>query len=166
MLVKRHDAAITQRLVSAIDGRPAAGYGEYQSKTSIVRLLLPLTMMNESGEAIRDLGVEPSNMLVVCDDVNLPLGALRLRAQGSAGGHNGLASCLEVLGTEQVSRLRVGVGRSPIPKDLEEFVLSPFDGNERPIATQAINRAAEACDAWIVDGVDVAMNRFNITEEP
>jgi PTH1 family peptidyl-tRNA hydrolase len=107
------------------------------------------------------IDVPRSSLLIVCDDVNLPLGTIRLRLQGSAGGHHGLQSCLEALGTEEVPRLRIGVGVEPLPADLDGFVLSRFSSAERPIAKQAVERAALACEAWVTEGMETAMNRYN-----
>lgn len=130
-----------------------------------LRLLEPQTMMNNSGGAVaasqQRWGVSPQDMLIVCDDVNLPLGSLRLRPSGGAGGHHGLASCLERLGTEDVPRLRIGVGTEPLPKDLTEFVLSPFLGEERPIIHEAIAGAVSACELWATEGIQAAMNQVN-----
>jgi PTH1 family peptidyl-tRNA hydrolase len=160
-LADRHAVGLRDRLVSAEDGRPAGVAGEYREGEQTVKLLMPLTMMNESGDVFRAVSVAPEELLIVCDDVNLPLGALRLRPQGSAGGHHGLQSCLEALGTEQVARLRVGVGTANLPSDLQEFVLSPFPSAERPKAKRMIEQAAEVCEAWVREGVETAMNRYN-----
>lgn len=164
-LAERHGAPFQQRLVTLTEGRPAGIWGEYRAGEETVRVLMPLTMMNESGEALRAAAVNPNELLVVCDDVNLPLSAIRLRPQGGAGGHHGLQSCLEALGTEQFARLRVGVGTSSMPRDLHEFVLSPFRDDERQMIQQAVEQAAEACEAWVTDGIEVAMNRYNRTQD-
>ena len=161
VLSQRHQVEIGQRTLSPVDGRPAGVYGEYRVGDETVRLLMPLTMMNESGEALRDLNVSVRDLLIICDDVNLPLGALRLRPQGGAGGHHGLESCLAALSTEDVPRLRVGVGASPLPRDLHDFVLSPFAAQERPVIEQAMQQAADACEAWVTEGLEAAMNRHN-----
>ena len=143
--------------------RLVARYGDGEVGQT-VRLLCPQTMMNCSGEAlavVKPWRVARADMLIVCDDVNLPLGTLRLKPKGSDGGHHGLASCLEHLGTDEVPRLRVGVGIQPLPKDLTEFVLSPFHKQERPLLEQVVTRAAEACEVWATDGIQAAMNRVN-----
>lgn len=141
---------------------PIAIYYDWQDQA---KLLKPLTMMNRSGEAfqhaVHKWKIELQDILIVCDDVNLPLGTRRLKASGSPGGHHGLASCLEALGTEEVPRLRCGVGTTLLPKDLTEFVLSEFQREERPIAQQMITRAVEACEQWCVEGIDATMNRVN-----
>ncbi|MBI1992372.1 MAG: aminoacyl-tRNA hydrolase [Candidatus Omnitrophica bacterium] len=164
-LAARHGAEITHRVVSPVDGRPSAVFGEYQEGAERVRLLMPLTMMNESGEALRTVEAPPRDLLLVCDDVNLPLGTIRLRLQGSAGGHHGLESCLEVLGTEEVPRLRIGVGPEKLPSDLHEFVLSRFHGTERPLIGQSLEQAEQACEVWIKEGIEMAMNRYNRAQE-
>ena len=140
-------------------------YGDWQSRDT-VRLLKPHAMMNQSGKALegvlQEWDVNPSEMLIVCDDVNLPLGVLRLRPSGSDGGHHGLASCLEALGSQDVPRLRVGVGIEPLPKELTDFVLSPFTAQERAVVDGALARAVEACEAWATQGIEVAMNMSNM----
>ena len=163
-LAQRHGVMVDRRLAGAGD-RPAGVYGEYAQDNQTVRLLMPLTMMNESGEALSASGAPPEQLLVVCDDVNLPLGSLRLRPDGSAGGHHGLQSCLEALKTEQVARLRIGIGVKDLPRDLEGFVLSPFHSAERPVVKQAIEQAVDACEIWVREGMDAAMNRYNRTQD-
>jgi PTH1 family peptidyl-tRNA hydrolase len=160
-LAERHGVELRDRLVNPGDGRPAGVSGEYREGEQTVKLLMPLTMMNESGDVFRAAAAAPEELLIVCDDVNLPLGALRLRPQGGAGGHQGLQSCLEALGTEQVARLRVGIGTAELPSDLESFVLSPFRREERPKVKRMIEQAAEACEAWVREGIETAMNRYN-----
>ncbi len=143
----------------------AATYGEWKVRSSTIRLMMPHTMMNQSGEAVhaavRRWRLAPEELLIVLDDVSLPLGTLRLRSQGSDGGHHGLASCLEALETQDVTRLRIGVGLQPLPKKLTDFVLSPFRTQERPVIRQAVARAVEACELWATTGVEVAMNQIN-----
>ncbi len=164
-LAQRHQVSMQQRVINPIDGRPAAVVGEYLEGTQTVRLVMPLTMMNQSGEALRVLEVSMQDVLVVCDDVNLPLGTVRVRPTGGAGGHHGLASCLEVVGTEELPRLSIGIGVSELPRDLTEFVLSPFLPSERARVMQAIEEAADACELWSREGVEVAMNRYNRTQD-
>ena len=146
-------------------GHPAGVFGDYRHGDAAVRLLMPLTMMNESGEALRGLQISVQDVLIVCDDVNLPLGQLRLRPQGGAGGHHGLESCLSALGTEGVPRLRIGVGVEPLPKALHEFVLSTFPSDARPVIRRAVEQAADACEAWATDGMDAAMNQHNSAQD-
>lgn len=159
-LAERRGVDIRERFVSP-DARPAGVYGEYRHGPETIRLLMPLTMMNESGQALRGLDVPRETLLIVCDDVNLPLGTLRLRPTGGAGGHHGLHSCLDALGTEDVPRLRIGVGTDALPRDLEAFVLSPFRSDERPAIRRAVEQAVDACEIWATDGMETTMNRYN-----
>ena len=167
----RHNAGfmVVSRLAErhAVEWRPfslSAIYGDWKARP-LIRLLKPLTMMNVSGgvviQGVQDWRVAAEELLIVCDDVNLPLGRLRLRPQGSAGGHHGLLSCLDALGTEDVARLRVGVGREPLPRDLTEFVLSPFAKDEQPVLERAVRQAVEACEMWATRGMTPAMNQVN-----
>ncbi len=135
-----------------------------------VRLAKPLTMMNLSGEAVAGLAhfyrIESSDILVVADDVNLPLGRLRLRASGSAGGHNGFRSIIQHLGTQAFPRLRVGVGRGDLRRDLADHVLARFEPDEEAAAMKAVARAADAVEMFLSEGFDAAMNQYNRAEEP
>ena len=128
-------------------------------------LVKPLTFMNRSGLAVGSLQryyrVALSDLLVVAEDVNLQLGRLRARRQGSAGGHNGLRSVIELLGTKQFSRLRIGVGRGDRRHRLAGRVLSRFDSGERPEMDDAVRRAAAAVDLFVDSGIEPVMNRFN-----
>jgi len=134
-----------------------------------VLLVKPQTYMNRSGWAARCLAerhtLDPSAVLVVYDEVNLPLGKLRLRRAGSPAGHRGLESVIENLRSAEVPRLRLGVapeeGKPAGGEELVEFVLSPFAAEERAAVSEMIGRAADACEAWLRDGVDAAMGRFN-----
>jgi PTH1 family peptidyl-tRNA hydrolase len=129
-----------------------------------VLLAAPKTFMNLSGEAVQRIAafyhLEPSDVLIVVDDVNLPLGRLRLRSSGSAGGHNGLKSVIAHLGPG-FPRLRIGVDRGDRARDLADRVLSRFPSAERDVVDRAIKRAADAVEAFVDDGFEVAMNRFN-----
>ncbi|MDG2040745.1 MAG: aminoacyl-tRNA hydrolase [Ilumatobacter sp.] len=131
-------------------------------------LLKPLTFMNRSGQAVgatqRYYRVELADVLLVTEDVNLPLGRLRVRRQGSAGGHNGLRSVIECLGTHAFARLRIGVGLGDPRRGLAGRVLSRFDAEERPAMNEAVGRAADAVDVFTELGVEPAMNRFNRAE--
>jgi len=128
----------------------------------------PQTFMNRSGYAARCLAdryaVEPAGILVVYDDVALPLGRLRLRGRGSAGGHRGMESVIENLQSAEVARLRLGVAPGdglPPGADLAEWVLSPFAPGESEIVEAMTERGADAADCWLDEGADAAMNRFN-----
>ena len=128
-------------------------------------LAKPLTFMNLSGQAVRALAdfhkLELADLLVIADDVNLPLGRLRARPGGSAGGHNGFKSVTQHLGTDQFARLRIGVGRGDSRLDLADHVLARFDPDERPVIEEAIGRAADAIDVFGREGIAAVMNRFN-----
>jgi PTH1 family peptidyl-tRNA hydrolase len=124
----------------------------------------PLTFMNASGVAAGRLAryyrVEPADVLVVLDEVQLPLGRLRARARGSAGGHNGLKSIIEHLGAD-IARLRVGVGRGDDRRDLADHVLARFDASEADEVARMTERAADASEMFITSGIAAVMNAFN-----
>jgi len=128
-------------------------------------LAKPLTFMNLSGTAIVGLlqfyKIEPADLLVVVDEVQLDTGRVRIRPDGSAGGHNGLKSTIASLGTDGVPRLRIGVGRGDARRDLADHVLARFEPDERSVIDDAIERAADAAQLCIADGVLAAMNRYN-----
>jgi PTH1 family peptidyl-tRNA hydrolase len=129
----------------------------------------PLTFMNLSGQAIVGLlqffKIALPDLLVVVDDANLELGRLRARAGGSAGGHNGLKSVIESLGTDEFARLRIGVGRGDARRDLADHVLATFDPEERASVAEAVDRSADAADLFVAEGITPVMNRFNRKEE-
>lgn len=129
-----------------------------------VLLVKPRTYMNRSGEAVAPLmnkkGVSPSDLIVVVDDVDLPLGRLRLRKFGSAGGHNGLKSIIASIGSEQFPRVRIGIGRDSA-RDTADHVLGRFTPEERPVIAEATRRAADAIAVAIRSGWERAMNEFN-----
>ena len=133
-----------------------------------VVLVEPKTFMNNSGQAVRAVAdyyrLDPHDVLVVVDEVQLPLGRIRVRRSGSAGGHNGLKSVIEHLGAE-FPRLRIGVDRGDRRWDLADRVLSRFLPAEREVVDQAIARAADAADTFVNDGLEPAMNRFNAADD-
>jgi len=141
---------------------------EMNEAGELVLLVKPETYMNLSGRAVRQLldfyKLEPAQLLVVCDDFNLPLGKLRVRAQGSHGGQNGLRNIQECLGTDAYPRLRIGVGQ-PGPGEAVDFVLSRFKPAEKPLISEAIARAAECVLIWIRQGISACMNRANAPTE-
>jgi PTH1 family peptidyl-tRNA hydrolase len=125
----------------------------------------PLTFMNLSGGAIVALlqfyKIDPADLLVIVDEVQLETGRLRVRPSGSAGGHNGLKSVIGSLGSDAFARLRIGVGRGDSRRDLADHVLARFDADERETIADAIGRAADAAEIFVSDGPAEAMNRFN-----
>ena len=143
-------------------------WGAISAKGGEVILVKPMTYMNRSGEPVGAIGqfykIEPAEILIVLDDLALPLGRLRLRACGGPGGHNGLESILAQFGTEQIPRLRIGIGAAP-RDDLVDYVLSRFFDEEKALVASTIDRAAEAVK-WAIDkGLVSAMNNFNQAEE-
>lgn len=131
-------------------------------------LAMPQTYMNRSGYAawclVERFGIEPGDVLVVLDEVALPLGALRLRGGGSPGGHRGLESILESLRTDKVPRLRLGIremDEPPTGDELVDFVLSPFPPELRDDVHAMVERAADGCESWLEQGLEATMNRYN-----
>jgi peptidyl-tRNA hydrolase, PTH1 family len=128
-------------------------------------LVKPLTFMNLSGHAVSAVAhsfrVELADLLVVADEVSLPLGRLRARPRGSDGGHKGFRSIIGQFGSQEFARLRVGVGRGDPRRDLADHVLAGFDPDERPVIDAAIERAADAIEMFVADGIERVMNRFN-----
>ena len=131
-----------------------------------VLVMKPTTFMNLSGEAVIDAArfykIPADHILVVCDDISLPVGKLRLRRNGSAGGHNGLKNIIQHLGTDQFPRVKIGVGEKPHPDyDLADWVLGKFQGEDKKAMQASIKRAADAVECLLKDGMDKAMSRFN-----
>jgi len=145
--------------------REGAARLEAQRPEPIGRVLLlkPMKYMNLSGApvraALRHADADPAvDLLVVADDVDLPLGKVRLRRGGSAGGHNGLRDIIAALGSNEFNRLRVGIGRAG---ETVDHVLSTFKKDERDLAAEAIATAADAAELWLTDGIEAAMNTYN-----
>lgn len=131
-----------------------------------VLVMKPTTYMNLSGEAVGEAArfykLSPDHVLVISDDVDLPLGKLRIRKSGSAGGHNGLKSIIQHLGSDQFPRLKVGVGGKPHPDyDLGDWVLGRLQGEDKKVMDETVRRAAGAVECLLKDGIDKAMNQFN-----
>jgi PTH1 family peptidyl-tRNA hydrolase len=134
------------------------------SGTRVV-LLSPHTFMNRSGTSVlaaRDFyKTNDEDILVICDDFQLPLGTLRARSKGSSGGQKGLHDVLRRLGTQQVPRLRIGIGQPPEGWDVADYVLSKFEKDAIGIIDQEIMRAADAAETWVARGIEACMNEFN-----
>lgn len=130
-----------------------------------VKLVQPQTFMNNSGECLRALmdfyKIPADDILVICDEVSLPTGRLRIRAKGSAGGHNGMKSIIAHIGTSDFVRLRIGVGEKPADWDLADHVLAHFPKEEEATVRDALKRAADAVECFLDEGIEAAMNRFN-----
>ncbi len=161
---------LLDRLEADLGWKPSAGRGEYllsQGHLGSHRLVLvrPTTFMNRSGRAVVQVlereGLERPRILVAVDDVALDLGRLRTRRSGSHGGHNGLRSIHQELGSGDYARLRLGCGPPPEDEDLADYVLSDFENGEWDDVESMLGRAAEAVRCWVVDGVEATMSRFN-----
>ena len=140
------------------------GKGEYPQEE--IRVVLPQRYMNLSGGVVlrcfKRWHFPLTEMLVLVDDLHLPLGQLRIRPEGSAGGQKGLHSLIASLGTEEFPRLRIGIRpEAPIQESWEEFVLSPFSRKEEAVVEKVIDAAMDCCRVWIEEGIEVCMNRFN-----
>ena len=156
---------IARRAAVAFETAPAdALIARWRRSDEAVLLAKPLTFMNNSGQAIGDLTryfkVDVGDVLVIVDEMQLPLGKLRARARGSAGGHNGLKSVIAHLG-DQFARLRLGVGRGDERRHLADHVLARFDKDEAEESERMIARAADAAETFITSGIEAVMNRYN-----
>ena len=152
--------------VNRKDNRRFQGrYGEGVGPAGKLRLLEPTTYMNLSGQSVRAAAdwfkLEPAEILVVYDDMDLPFGRLRLRLSGSAGGHNGMKSIIQHLGTQDFPRLRIGVGAPSGDRDVIGHVLGGFTPQEKRYLQEAIETAADAVETCLKKDVQTAMNRFN-----
>lgn len=125
----------------------------------------PVTYMNLSGEAVRPLmdyfKISTADLLVIYDELDLPLGKIRLRYKGSSGGHNGLKSIIRHLGTEEFNRIRLGIGRPESGASIIDYVLSPFPKEEMEIVRAMVERTADACEMWLEKPFLEVMNRYN-----
>lgn len=154
----------------AIDTNKFNGkYGEGQLAEKRVVLLKPQTYMNNSGSAVRGLAdffkIPPENLLIIYDDLDTPLGTLRIRAQGGAGGQKGMRSIIQHMGTDQIARIRFGIDRPPGRMDPAAYVLLPFIDKDLPLVRETIDRVLKALQLWLTEGIDMAMNRQNGTLE-
>lgn len=130
-----------------------------------VILAMPMTYMNLSGESVRELvdyyKCDVDDIIVIYDDISLDVGKLRIRKKGSAGGHNGIKNIISHLGTQEFTRIKVGVGEKPKHMDLADYVLGRFSESERPIIREGVDKAREAVEMILSKGPDAAMNQFN-----
>ncbi len=152
--------------ISREDFYAQIGYGRIGNEK--ICLMKPITFMNLSGKSVRSImdyyNIEPKDFLIVLDDVELPLGSLRLRPGGSSGGHKGLQSIIEHCNTDEFPRLRLGIGKPKQEMELANYVLMPFDETEKPIVNEMVQYAVSAVESWMSNGMDITMNRFNKKE--
>lgn len=161
-------------VVDELARRHAMTFGKTEKKAQVAdgrigerRVLLakPQTYMNESGLAVRALfdfyKFERANLIVICDDLDIPLGTLRLRNGGGHGGQNGVRSIINHLGSPDFARVRCGISRPPGKMDPADYVLKPFMGDDQITARIVIERAADAVETWLRDGIELAMTRHN-----
>lgn len=157
-LVRRWSIPLEQR-------HRLARWGEGMVEGQQLYLGRSRTFMNESGQGVayllRRLSLTPAELLLIYDDLDLPLGTVRLRPRGGPGGHRGVLSVTEALGTQDFPRVRIGIGRPPPGQDEVAYVLSPFLREEQAAVQEALERAADAVACALAEGMEAAMNRFN-----
>jgi PTH1 family peptidyl-tRNA hydrolase len=151
--------------VGSFSERFDADIAEWRRDDDKILLMKPLTFMNLSGRAVRQVvdfyQVELSDVLVVCDDMSLPLGKLRFRARGTHGGHNGLRDIQQHLGTNEYARLRLGVDVPDTNRDAVDHVLGKFKPSEKPVMEDALQLATQAAAMWVKQGIQKCMNQYN-----
>ena len=168
----RHNAgfgaidALAEKLGISVEEKKYKGlFGKGRIGAEPVILLKPQTYMNLSGESVREAAdfykIDPEHMIVIYDDTDLEVGRLRLRAKGSAGGHNGIKNIIAHMGTQEFPRVRIGVGAKPDRMDLADYVLGRFSQVEQSQMEDGYKEAAEAAAAIVEEGIEAAMNRFN-----
>lgn len=157
LLAKQHQIKVVQHKFHSLFGSGRIG-------NESILLAKPLTYMNRSGVAIQEMligfDVDLTDLIIISDDFHLPIGDIRVRRQGSAGGHHGLESIIENLGSTQFTRLRIGIGE-PEGEDIVEYVLGTFARNEMDIVKESTEKAMQAVNVIIEQGINVAMNQFN-----
>ena len=158
-LAKENGIKIKEKRYSALIGRgKIAGHD--------VALVLPQTYMNRSGDTVGDLFREEigasDDLIIICDDINMKLGRIRMKTRGSAGGHKGLESIISVLGRDDFARLRIGIATDVHKGDITRYVLTPFKRNQHKNVSHILSLAREAIECWIAHGTDAAMNKFNV----
>ncbi|MCE7948750.1 MAG: aminoacyl-tRNA hydrolase [Chloroflexi bacterium CFX4] len=166
------------RVAEALAAKHGLSFAKKQAKALLAegsiaerRVLIakPQTYMNLSGESVRPLvsfyNIPLANVLIILDDLDIPLGTLRLRPNGSAGGQNGMKSILGQLGTQNLARLRFGIGRPPGRMDAAAYVLQPFATDEQMLVIETLDRAVRAAETWLQYGIETAMTRHNGTAE-
>jgi PTH1 family peptidyl-tRNA hydrolase len=162
LLAARHELAFDKRQKRAV-----VASGTICEQRII--LAKPQTFMNESGRAVvplaRFYSVQPEHLMVVYDDLDLPLGAIRLRPEGGSGGHKGMRSIIGHLGTQSFPRLRIGIGRPPGQMDPAAYVLQDFTAEEELLLKETLAHAIAAVEIWVGEGIEAAMNQYNRSTE-
>ncbi|MFD1736902.1 aminoacyl-tRNA hydrolase [Bacillus salitolerans] len=157
-LAMRHQIPLDKEKFKAL-------YGSGIMNGEKVILLKPLTYMNLSGEAVRPIidyfNVDIDDIVVIYDDLDLPVGKVRLRAKGSAGGQNGMKSIIQHIGTQEFKRIRIGIGRPQNGMKVPDYVLGKFVGEDVPAMVQSIKTAADACETWMKHTFIDVMNQYN-----
>jgi PTH1 family peptidyl-tRNA hydrolase len=157
-LAQRHGLTFSKH-----EHRALTASGTIQQQRVI--LAKPQTFMNLSGDSVVPLArfykIPPERVIVLHDDLDLPLGTLRIRKAGSSGGQNGLKHILERFGTQDIPRVRIGIGRPPGRMDPAAYVLTPFQGDEEILAVEMADKAGLAVETWLTEGIDLAMSRHN-----
>ncbi|MGG0658045.1 aminoacyl-tRNA hydrolase [Rummeliibacillus pycnus] len=158
LLAEKWGISLNQQKFNAI-------YGTAHRPEGKVMLMKPLTYMNLSGEAVRPMmdyyDIDVEDIVVIYDDLDLEKGKLRLRQKGSAGGHNGIKSLIQHIGTQNYNRIRIGISRPPVGMKVPDYVLSRFSKEDQPVMQEAFGRAADACEYWLEKPFAEVMNRFN-----
>jgi peptidyl-tRNA hydrolase, PTH1 family len=162
MYARRHDLRLDKMQQRAMTG---SGFATVAGTRHKILLVKPLTYMNGSGEAVAPLAryyqVEPQNMIVLHDDLDLASAKIRLRQNGSSGGQKGIKSIIERLGTAEFARIKVGIGRPPGRMDPADYVLQNFSAAEEEVFGPLRERVCDALDCWLQEGIAVAMNLYN-----
>ncbi|MFA5840575.1 MAG: aminoacyl-tRNA hydrolase [Candidatus Margulisiibacteriota bacterium] len=159
------DSLTKDLMVSSFKSKCQAFIAEAKIEEHKIILVQPQTFMNNSGQAVQELlswyKIDPKKLVVIYDDVDLDVGQIRLREKGGAGGHHGIESIIQFLGTTEFIRVRIGIGREGITGDVAGYVLQAIPSFQREMLNTAINRAAEAAKSIVQRGISVAMNEFN-----
>lgn len=157
-LAAKHGITVTK-----LEQRALVGGGTILGRR--VLIAKPQTFMNVSGDSVAPLAhfykIPNEKILILCDDLDIPMGTLRMRKSGSSGGQNGMKHILQRLGTQEINRIRMGIGRPPGRMNPADYVLQPFKGEEEIAALEMTDRAVKAVEVWLTDGIDTAMNRYN-----
>ncbi len=174
ILAERHDIPLSRAKYNALYGLGTVGHSHAPGRSRLqiedmtnqrVLIVRPLTFMNLCGNAVAPMAnyyrVEPQDIFVIYDELDLPSGKLRLRPFGGSGGHNGMKSLIRMLGTDRFPRARVGIGRPRTPMSPADYVLQNFSVDEEIIFETLRKQIADAVETWLHHGIDLAMNRFN-----